>query len=161
MPADHPYSTFVANVQKPARYLGGEFGANFQQLSALIAAHPDLKVVMREYPILSLESLDAARMALAAAQQGKYARFHDAMFRLGPPTAEVIAAAAKEAGVDIKLARAAIDSGQFDPHLRSNASLASRLGISGTPGWVIGDQSFSGAVSREAMGEAIEAARRS
>jgi len=130
-------------------------------VAALIAAHPDLKVVMREYPILSLESFDAARMALAAAQQGKYARFHDAMFRLGPPTAEVIVAAAQEAGVDMKLARAAIDSGQFDPHLRANASLASRLGISGTPGWVIGDQTFSGAVGREAMGEAIEAARRS
>ena len=55
-------------------------------VDALIAANPDLKVVMREYPILSPESVDAARMALAAAQQGKYAAFHDAMFRLGPPT---------------------------------------------------------------------------
>src|SRR6478735_6266345 len=97
-------------------------------VAALIAAHPDLKVVMREYPILSLESIDAARMALAAAQQGKYARFHDAMYRLGPPSAEVIVAAAKEAGVDMKLAHAAIDSGQFEPQLRANAALASQLG---------------------------------
>ena len=34
-------------------------------VAALVAANPDLKVVMREYPILSPESLDAARMALA------------------------------------------------------------------------------------------------
>ena len=130
-------------------------------IAALIAAHPDLKVVMREYPILSAESVDAARMALAAAQQGKYARFHDAMFRLGPPTAEAIGAAAREAGVDLELANAAIASGQFDLPLRANASLASQLGISGTPGWVIGGQSFDGAVGREVIGEAIEAARRS
>src|SRR5690606_23408943 len=83
-------------------------------VDALIAANPDLKVVIREYPILRPESLDAARMALAAAQQGKYAAFHDAMFRLGPPSAETIEAAARQAGVDLALARATIGSGARD-----------------------------------------------
>src|SRR6478735_6499303 len=100
-------------------------------------------------------------MALAAAQQGKYAAFHGAMYRLGPPSAEAIAAAAKEAGVDLALARTAIDSGMFDAQLQANAVLASQLGVSGTPGWIIGDQMLNGAVGRETIGEAIEAARRS
>ena len=130
-------------------------------VAALIAANPDLKVVVHEYPILSPESLDAARMALAAAQQGKYARFHDAMYRMGPPTAEVIAAAAKEAQLDMALAKTAIDSGVFDMQLRSNASLASQIGISGTPGWVIGERMFDGAVGRDVLGDAIEATRQS
>jgi protein-disulfide isomerase len=42
----------------------------------LIAANPDLRVVIREYPILRPESVDAARMGLAAAQPGKFAAFH-------------------------------------------------------------------------------------
>ena len=130
-------------------------------VAALVAANPDLKVVIREYPILSPESLDAARMALAAAQQGRYARFHDAMFRLGPPSAESIEAAATEAGVDLARARAAIASGVFDPHLQANSQLAAQLGISGTPGWVIGRQALNGAVGRATIGEAIEEARRS
>ena len=130
-------------------------------IAALVAADPDLKVVIREYPILRPESVDAARMALAAAQQGRYARFHDAMFRLGPPTAETIEAAATEAGVDLARARAAIATGAFDTQLHANAQLAVELGISGTPGWVIGDQALNGAVGREAIGEAIEEARRS
>jgi protein-disulfide isomerase len=130
-------------------------------VDALVAANPDLKVVMREYPILSPESLDAARMALAAAQQGKYAEFHAAMFRLGPPSAAAIEAAAKEAGVDLARARTAIEGGIFDPHLQANAVLASQLGVSGTPGWVIGDTMLDGAVGRERIGEAIEAVRRS
>jgi protein-disulfide isomerase len=116
---------------------------------------------MREYPILSPESVDAARMALAAAQQGRYAQFHAAMFRLGPPNAPAIEAAAKEAGVDLEMARAAIASGQFDAQFHANAAMAGELGISGTPGWVIGDQTLNGAVGREAIGQAIEAARRS
>jgi protein-disulfide isomerase len=130
-------------------------------VDALVAANPDLKVVMREYPILSRESIDAARMALAAAQQGRYARFHAAMFRLGPPSAQTIEAAAREAGVDLAQAQAAIASGMFDGHLQGNAAMAGELGISGTPGWVIGDQALNGAVGREALGEAIEAARQS
>src|SRR5690606_17533145 len=130
-------------------------------VEALVAANPDLKVVVREFPILSPESVDAARMALAAAQQGRYAAFHDAMFRLGPPSAETIEAAATEAGVDLASARAAIATGMFDAQLQANANLAARLGISGTPGWVVGDQALNGAVGREAIGEAIAEARRS
>lgn len=130
-------------------------------VAALIAANPDLRVVIREYPILSPESTDAARMALAAARQGKFARFHEAMYRLGPPSAETIEAAAKEAGVDLAAARAAIDEGAFEPHLQGNAMLAQQLGISGTPGWVVGEQALNGAVGQAALGEAIEEARRS
>jgi protein-disulfide isomerase len=130
-------------------------------VDALIAANPDLKVVMREYPILSAESVDAARMALAAAQQGRYAQFHAAMFRLGPPSAQTIEAAAKEAGVDLARAQSAIESGALDGQLHANAAMAAQLGISGTPGWVVGDQALNGAVGREAIGEAIEAARQS
>ena len=130
-------------------------------VDALVAANPDLRVVMREYPILSPESIDAARMALAAAQQGRYAKFHAAMFRLGPPTAQVIETAANEAGVDLALARRAIGTGAFDTHLRANAAMDSQLGISGTPGWIIGNQALNGAVGRAAIDEAIEAARQS
>jgi protein-disulfide isomerase len=130
-------------------------------VAALIAAHPDLKVVIREYPILRPESVDAARMALAAAQQGRFARFHDAMFRLGPPTAETIEAAATEAGVDLARARAAIATGAFDTQLHANGQLALQLGISGTPGWIVGNQALNGAVGRETIGDAIEEARRS
>ncbi len=130
-------------------------------VNALIAANPDLKVVIREYPILSPESVDAARMALAAAQQGRFAAFHDAMFDLGPPSPETIEAAARQAGIDLDAARAAIASGTFDMQLQSNSQLAGQLGISGTPGWVVGNRTLNGAVGRQAMAEAIDEARQS
>lgn len=130
-------------------------------VASLIAANPDLRVVIREYPILSPESVDAARMALAAAQQGKFARFHEAMYRLGPPSPESIRAAATEAGVDLARAEAAIAGGALDMQLRGNAALAQQLGISGTPGWVVGNQALNGAVGRDALGKAIEEASES
>lgn len=142
-------------------YACGYCRQSVADVDALIAANPDLKVVVREYPILSPESVDAARMALAAAQQGRYARFHNAMFRLGQPSPDTIEAAAKEAGVDLAKARSAIDSGAFDIQLHANAALAGQLGISGTPGWIVGDQALNGAVGRRIMGEAIAEARES
>lgn len=142
-------------------YACGYCAKSVPDVQALIAANPDLRIVVREFPILSPESVDAARMALAAAEQGKYAAFHDAMFRLGQPSADSIAAAAKEAGVDLEKANAAIASGIYDAHLQSNAQLAQNLGISGTPGWVTGDKILAGAVGGEAIGAAIAEARKS
>ena len=135
--------------------------ASMSDVEALIAANPDLKVVVREFPILLAESVDAARMALAAAQQGRYAQFHEAMYRLSPLSAESIQAAAREAGVDLAKANAEIASGKFDPHLQANAAMARALGVSGTPGWVVGNQMLAGAVGQQALGEAIEEARES
>jgi protein-disulfide isomerase len=132
--------------------------ADVQQL---IARNPDLRVVIREYPILRPESVDAARMGLAAAQQGKYAAFHDAMYALGPPSKATIEQAARQSGVDLAAADKAIASGLYDSFLQANIALANRIGIDGTPGWVIGDRIIDGAVGAAALGEAIAEARRS
>ena len=134
---------------------------SMDDVMALIAANPDLKVVIREFPILSEHSGNAARMALAAAQQGRYAQFHDAMFAKDGPSEETIAAAAQEAGVDLARAQAAIDSGEFEAQLQNNVFLAQSLGFTGTPSWVVGDQVLNGAVGADRIAEAIEAARKS
>jgi protein-disulfide isomerase len=142
-------------------YACGFCRQSLPDVQQLIAENPDLKVVVREYPILTPESADAARMALAAAQQGKYKVFHDAMFALGPPSPDTIEAAARQAGVDLAQARSAIESGVFDAQLQTNAMLAQQLGVTGTPSWVVGDQALSGALGVETIGAAIEAARNS
>jgi protein-disulfide isomerase len=128
-------------------------------VAELIAANPELKVVIREYPILTPESADAARMALAAAQQGKFAAFHDAMFAAGQVTPASIEAAATSAGLDLAAARRAIDAGQFEGHLQNNVFLAQNLGLTGTPSWIVGDRALNGAVGAEAIGRAVAAAR--
>ena len=68
-------------------------------VQALIRQDPQLKVVIRELPILSPDSASAARMALAAARQGRYAAFHAALFAADGPSAANIMAAARVAPV--------------------------------------------------------------
>ncbi|WP_338241958.1 DsbA family protein [Aurantiacibacter hainanensis] len=140
-------------------YACGYCRMSVDHVNQLVAANPDLKVVIREYPILSEASAEAARMALAAAQQGRYAAFHDAMFAAESLSPENIEAAAQQAGVDLQRARSAIESGQFEGHLQNNLFLAQNMGVGGTPAWVVGDQLLSGAVGPEALGAAIAEAR--
>ena len=130
-----------------------------QDVEALIAANPDLRVVVRELPILSPASTDAARMALAAAEQGKYPAFHNAMFALGRPNAETIAAAAAQAGLDIDRARRTMADPRIDAELARNQELASKLGISGTPSWIVGEALMAGAVGQAELARAIAQAR--
>lgn len=128
-------------------------------VDALIAANPDLKVVIRELPILSPASTEAARMALAAAEQGRYAAFHKAMFEFGNPSATTIAAAAAAAGIDMARARRAIAGPLIDAEIEKNLSFARQLGFDGTPSWVIGDVLTSGAVGQQELAKAIAKAR--
>ena len=121
-------------------YACGYCRMSVDHVNQLIAANPDLRVVIREYPILSAGSADAARMALAAAQQGKFEEFHNAMFSFEGLTPENIEQAAQQSGVDMDQARASIESGAFESQLQNNVFLARNMGLSGTPAWVVGDQ---------------------
>lgn len=136
-------------------YACGYCRQSVSDVRALIAAHPDLRIVVRELPILSPASTEAAKMALVAAAQGKYAEFHDAMFAGSRPDAASIAAAARAAGVDPTAAAAT----GVSEELANNLDLARKLGINGTPAWVVGDRLLVGAVGREALEAAIAEAR--
>ena len=130
-----------------------------EDVEALIAANPELKVVVRELPILSPQSADAARMGLAAAAQGRYPAFHRAMFAAGQPSPEAIEAAARAAGLDMAAARTFAQSDEVERELTRNVELARTLGFSGTPSWVVGDRVIGGAVGEEALAEAIAEAQ--
>lgn len=123
-------------------------------IDRLIADDPNVRVVYRELPVLAESSRAAAQASLKAAAQGKFARFHQALYAAGPVSDATIAAAAKAAGVD--LSRAAPDA---DAELSRNLSIASRLGMGGTPSWVVGDRVLSGALPLDQLKEAVAAAR--
>lgn len=127
-------------------------------IDSLIAKHPQLRIVVRELPILSPESAAAARMALAAAEQGKYAAFYHAMFAAGRPGPQSIEAAARTAGLDMAKARSAARNPRIEAEISNNLALARQLGFDGTPSWIVGDQLISGAVGANRLAEAIAAA---
>lgn len=134
--------------------------ASEADVTALIAANPDLKVVLRELPIIAPESDPAARMGLAAAAQGRFAAFHTAMFSGPRPDAHSIAAAAARAGLNLDAAQAFTKRSEVQQEIDHNLGFARQLGISGTPAFAIGGQIIPGAVGRAKLQEAVDAARK-
>lgn len=135
-------------------YNCGYCRASLPVIEQLVKADPKLRVVFRELPILAEESRDAARASLAAANQGKFVAFHEALYAAGPVSAETIAATAKRTGVD--LSKIPEDA---DTEIAANIGIATKLGISGTPAWVVGDRVLSGALPYDRLQEAVAAAR--
>lgn len=129
-------------------------------LEGLIAKNPDLRVVVRELPIIAPESAPAARMALAAAAQGKYPAYHKRMFEGPRPSEASIAAAASAAGLDMTVARTFAARSDVEDELKRNLDMARQLGVNGTPAWVIGERMIHGAVPAEDLQSAIDAARK-
>jgi protein-disulfide isomerase len=126
-------------------------------IAQLIARDPQVKIVFREWPILTEESGTAAKLSLAAAAQGKFKSFHDALYAGGPVTAQSMAAAAKTAGLD--MAKAAATSARAETEIATNRAMAQQLGMTGTPSWVIGNRVVSAALPLEELEKAVQAAR--
>lgn len=122
----------------------------------LIAEDPELKLVVREWPIFD-GSEQAARMALAAAKQGKYDAFFHSMFEQGPPSAASIERAARIAGLDLAAAKEFAGSEEATAELARNMAYARQLQFSGTPSWIAGNEVIEGLVPPERLAEALDA----
>lgn len=129
--------------------------ASLPHVAQLLKEDKGLRVVYRELPILGPESVAAARVSLAASKSGRFSQFHDALYSAGRPGEDTIAAAATIAGIAPNTAA----DPDIEAELNRNLQLASVLGASGTPTFVVGDRVLNGAVGYDALKDAIAAAR--
>lgn len=132
-------------------------------LQQLLKEDGNVRLVLKELPVLGPESINASRAAVAAMEQdkgAKYYAFHNAMmgFRGQLSEAEVFRMAA-EAGLDVKRLKADMALPKVEQALRSNLALADKLGIQGTPGFVIGKELVPGAIPLETMRQLVKQAR--
>lgn len=130
------------------------------ELSALLAADGNIRVVLREWPILSEGSAFAARAALAARAQGKYAEMHDALMGMrGKLEAETVLRVAGELGLDVEKLQADMSSPEVEEHIATTMRLAEALAFNGTPSFVIGGKRIPGFVEKAELEAAVAAVR--
>ncbi|WP_308915339.1 DsbA family protein [Jannaschia sp. LMIT008] len=119
-----------------------------------------VRVVYREWPILGEGSVFAARAALAARAQDRYADLHHALIGAGSRLDEAtVMEIAEGVGLDVDRLRADMDAPEVQAHLDTSMRLAQSLGFSGTPSFVIGGELVPGMVDADAMLELVDAAR--
>jgi len=134
--------------------------AGHADVKKLLAADPKLKVVYRDFPVLSEASNEAALASLSAAQQGRYAAFHDRMFDTpGKVSRERTVATVRSAGLDERRTAAEMASPALKAEIKKNLELGRALGLTGTPSYVVGNKILSGAVGFDALKAAVATAR--
>ncbi len=111
-------------------------------LAALVDDDPKVRVIYKDWPILSKTSVAAAKVAIAADMQGKYADMHKALMRMRahPANDADISQAAVAAGIDIPRLNRDLDArdGEIVALLKRNIQEADALQIKGTPVYLIG-----------------------
>ena len=164
-----PHGNLVGNPQGDVTlveffdYNCGYCKRALSDLRTIMKADPKLRVVLKDFPVLGPDSVEAARVALAAKQQLKGERLFDFHTRLmetrGRIGAERALAVAKEMGLDMARLAKDKDGPEVRAALQENMMLADRLGLSGTPAFVVGDEVISGAVGVEPIRRTVASVR--
>ncbi len=132
----------------------------FPDVQALIDSDKQLRVVIKEFPILGPGSLYAARAAIASKKQGKYWDFHSALMNARGAVDEArTLAVAKEVGLDIEKLKKDMEADEVNEEIAEAQSLASRMGINGTPSFIIDDTLIPGALGLEELRKQIAEVR--
>lgn len=133
----------------------------FADVAKIVEEDKNVRFIFIEMPILSENSIEAARWALAIDKQGKFFEYHSALMKHGGMKDKAtLEKYATEVGVDIKKATADADSKAILEVIEKNLALARDLGISGTPAFVIGNQLTPGYMGYEGMKAAIAESRK-
>ncbi|KZM47868.1 DsbA family protein [Labrenzia sp. OB1] len=132
----------------------------YGDMARLIEQYPDLKVVLKEFPVLGQGSVEAAQVAVAVntVAPEKYAKFHEALL-LGRSQANRASAlaAATAAGIGEEDLLAAMETDEAGQTIEEVYSIANRLGLTGTPSYVVGDEVVMGAVGFDQLREKLDA----
>jgi protein-disulfide isomerase len=144
-------------------YRCGYCKAVFPSVLQLLKDDSNVRYVMKELPILTPESRIAAKLALAV-WKNEPKRYQDLHTRLmtaqGDFSERRIFAIAKDAGVDVERARKTMEAPEIEQTLAANMELAQALGITGTPGFVVGKRLAPGAIDYETLKQFVADARK-
>ncbi len=131
-------------------------------MDKILEANPDVKFIIKEWPVLGENSYKAHVVSIAFTKlhPEKYQEFHKTLLGMKGRKGEKEALAlAVELGADEAAMREEMNKPYVLETLRENNSIATDLGITGTPSYVIGDQVVFGAVGVEQLTRAIKKLR--
>jgi len=134
-----------------------QFGATLDQL---IENNPDLRVVHREWPILSQDSVAVAKLALAAQEQDGYEKMHKALMESKGVVNKTSALfIAKTLGLDTKKLEEDAEHPTYWAHIQKTAGFAQEISLKGTPAIIIADDIARGLVSIDQIQPILDRAK--
>jgi len=137
----------------------------FSEIEELVKSDGNIRFVVKEYPILGEASVISTRFALAVLQlhgPDAYKAAHDGLITLrGEPDAATLSRLAEMLGLKAADILARMNAPEVDAVIAANANLGDKMGVSGTPTFVVQGQLLRGYVPLEQMKEIVAAERAS
>lgn len=135
----------------------------FPEVSQLVSDDGNVRLILKEFPILGEQSVLSSRMALAtklALGDDAYKAVHDSLITFRGDVNELsILALASDLDLDGEAIVAKMNSPEVDAILAENRALAQRLQISGTPTFVVGEELLRGYLPYAGMQQVVERVR--
>ncbi|MDB2682875.1 DsbA family protein [Alphaproteobacteria bacterium] len=129
-------------------------------IQAALKEDPNVKFIFHEMPILGPTSRTAAQYALAAHKQGKYFEYHVALMEhVGQKTEEEMVKLGEELKLDVDQLKTDAESEEVGKMIEESMELASKIGIRGTPAFIVEDTLFRGYLGPDGMKREIDKAR--
>lgn len=127
-------------------------------IQEVLATDKNVRYVFKEFPILRQESVNAAKAALGVWKiaPDKYFAYHTALMETrGELSEDRLMKAAEGLGINAEKLKKAMADPEVEQELRRNAELAQKLGVNGTPAFIIGDNLLPGQFDLATMRELI------
>ena len=132
-------------------------------MDRLLSEDSNLRLVMKEFPVLGPGSTEAAQVSVAVNMVApeKYREFHEMLLGgQAPANADRALAAAEAVGIDIAAVRAAMQQEEeINLTLEESFALADALGLTGTPTYILANEVVVGAVGYDALKRRIDSVR--
>ena len=126
----------------------------------LLATDKKVRFVFKEFPILGPTSLTGAQYAVAAGKQGKFVEFHDKLMESHDPvTEDELLKFADDLKLNKDKLKADAASADIKAIIDADLALGRKVGVQGTPGFVIGDKLYPGAMDLAMMQKVVADAR--
>ena len=115
------------------------------RLMRLVDSDKRIKLMLKEFPILTRASMIASRAALASVKQGKYRAFHLALMRREGVLDEAgIFETARAVGLDVNRLRRDMGAAEINDEIINNFNLARGIRVFQTPAYIVGGHLVTG-----------------
>lgn len=135
----------------------------YPEVSRLVETDGNIRLILKEFPILGDQSIASSRFALAVRQvagDDAYKQAHDSLISFRGEINDItVQSLASDLGLDGDAIAEAMTSPEVDAIIAENHALAQRMQISGTPTFVVGGQLLRGYLPYDGMKQVVEQAR--
>jgi protein-disulfide isomerase len=129
-------------------------------MAKLMQNDPNMKLVLKDFPVLGPGSVEAAKVATAVRNQlqgDKFWQFHFKLLNSHGPVGKTEAlAVAREMGVDMERLNKDMESPDVAAGLEEVMKMADALQINGTPSFVVGQEVVVGAVGYDQLKQKLD-----